>query len=306
MSLTVIGTVALDTVESPFGKIQEGLGGSATHFSAAATFFTPVSLVAVIGEDFPKVHIDFLKSLPINVEGLQQLPGKSFRWKGRYDYDLNTAHTLETQLNVLTEFKPVLPDGIQANPFVFLANIDPRLQAEVLDQVKGKPFVAADTMNFWIEGARSDLLKVLPRVDMLIINEGEARLLSQEHNLVKACRAIRKMGAKVLLIKQGEYGALAFYEDQVFSAPGLPLEDIQDPTGAGDSFAGGVMGYLTKIGTFNFEHLKQAVIYGSVMASFNVEKFSLDRLKTLTLDEIQERYAQFRRLAHFEDITAAA
>jgi pfkB family carbohydrate kinase len=306
MSLTVVGTVALDTVESPFGKIEDGLGGSATHFAASATFFTPVSLVAVIGEDFPRHHIEWLKKKPINLEGLQTLPGKSFRWKGRYDYDLNTAHTLETQLNVLTQFNPVLPASIQKNPFVFLANTEPTNQSKVIDQVEAyKPFIAADTMNYWIENTKESLLQMLKRVHMLIINESEARLISQEHNLVKASKVIRKMGPDILLIKQGEYGALAFHNGDVFSAPGLPLEDIQDPTGAGDSFAGGVMGYLTKVGRFTFEHLKKAMIYGSVMASYNVEKFSLDRLKELRPEEIEKRYQKFCTLTHFENYSGA-
>ena len=301
MSLTVIGTVALDSVETPFGKIEEGLGGSATHFSASASFFSPLSLVAVVGEDFPEKHIDFFKSRPINLEGLQRIPGKSFRWKGRYEYDLNMAHTLDTQLNVLLQFDPKLPASIRHNPFIFLGNIDPTLQAKVIDQAEGNPLIAADTMNYWIEGSREALLKLLKRVHMLIINEGEARLLAGEANLVKASRAIRAMGPAILIIKRGEYGALAFYEDQIFSAPALPLEDIQDPTGAGDSFAGGVIGYLAKTGDKSFANLKKAIIYGSVMASFNVEKFSLDRLRTLTWPEIEARYRLFCQLTHFED-----
>lgn len=306
MSLTVVGTVALDSVESPFGKIEEGLGGSATHFAASATFFSPVSLVAVIGEDFPKEHVDWLQTLPVNLEGLQTIPGKSFRWTGRYDYDLNTAHTLETQLNVLTEFNPRLSGENSQNPFLFLANIAPEIQMRTIDQMEGKPFVAADTMNFWIEGFRDDLLKVLKRVDMLVINEGEARLLSQEHNLVKASKIIRNMGPRILLIKQGEYGALGFHDQQIFNAPALPLEDIMDPTGAGDSFAGGVMGHLARTGDLSFQNIKRAMIYGSVMASFNVEKFSMDRLKVLTEQEIAERYRQFCSLTHFENFTVAA
>jgi sugar/nucleoside kinase (ribokinase family) len=300
VALTVIGTVALDTVETPFGKISEGLGGSATHFSAAASFFTSISLVAVIGSDFPEKHIDFFRSRQINLDCLTRLPGPSFRWKGRYEEDLNIAHTLETQLNVLLQFDPKLSDSIKKNKFIFLGNIDPQLQSKVIDQAEGDPFIAADTMNFWIEGSREELLKMLKRIHMLVINEGEARLLAKEPNLMKASRSIREMGPKLLVIKRGEYGALAFYKDQIFSAPGLPLEDIQDPTGAGDSFAGGMMGYLAKSGDLNFSNLKKAIIYGSVMASFNVEQFSLDRLKRLTSAEIEQRYQQFRELAHFE------
>ncbi len=306
MSLTVIGTVALDSVESPFGKIEEGLGGSATHFSISAAFFSPISLVAVIGEDFPEEHIQFLKSRSINIDDLQKLAGPSFRWKGRYDYDLNTAHTLDTQLNVLTQFDPQLSSQAKQNPFVFLANIDPKLQKKVISQVANKPFIAADTMNFWIEGARDSLLEMLKDIDMLVINEAEARLLAQEYNLLKASNKIREMGPKILLIKRGEYGALAFYEDKIFNAPALPLEDIQDPTGAGDSFAGGVMGYLAKTQDTSFNNLKKAMIYGSVMASFNVEKFSLDRLRNLTHPEIEKRYQAFCELSHFENYELSA
>ncbi len=301
MPLTVVGTVALDTVQTPFGSIEEGLGGSATHFSAAAAFFTPLALVSVIGGDFPENFLDFFRSRPINLDGLARLPGPSFRWRGRYEHDLNVAHTLETQLNVLLQFDPCLPASQRRNPFLFLGNIDPTLQSKVLDQVEGRPFVAADTMNYWIEGYREALLATLKRVDMLVINEAEARSLAQEANLIKASRAIRAMGPKTLVVKRGEYGALAFFEDQIFNAPALPLEDIQDPTGAGDSFAGGLMGHLAKTGDLGFSNLKKAIIYGSVMASFNVERFSLDRLRRLSDREILERYRQFADLAHFEN-----
>lgn len=306
MSLTVVGTVALDTVTSPFGNIEEGLGGSATHFAASATFFTPVSLVAVVGEDFPKQHIDWLKTKPIDLKDLSTLPGKSFRWTGRYEHDLNVAHTLDTQLNVLEQFNPQLSEQNRKNDFLFLANIAPEIQSRTIAQMEGKPFIAADTMNFWIQDFRGDLLKVIKQVDMLTINEAEARQLSGEHNLVKAARAIRAMGPRILLIKQGEYGALAFFEDQIFNAPALPLEDIMDPTGAGDSFAGGVMGYLARTGNTDFQSLKRAMIYGSVMASFNVSKFSLDRLKELQTEEIAERYLKFCELAHFDTESIAA
>jgi len=306
MSLTVIGTVALDTVETPFGKIEEGLGGSATHFSAAATFFTPLSLVAVIGDDFPEKHLEFLRSRPINLECLQRLPGRSFRWVGRYEHDLNVAHTLDTQLNVLTQFKPQLSPVVRKNRFVFLANVDPELQGKVIDQVEGEPLIAMDTMNFWITSAKPALLKTLKRVHMLVINEAEARLLAEEPNLLKASRIIRRMGPQTLIIKRGEYGALAFQENEIFHAPALPLEDIQDPTGAGDSFAGGMMGYLAQTGDASFANLKKGIIYGSVLASFNVEKFSLERLKVLTREEIEVRYRQFCRMTHFENVAHAA
>lgn len=305
MSLTVVGTVALDSVESPFGKIEEGLGGSATHFSAAAIFFQEVQLAAVIGADFPEEHITWMKSRGIGLNDLQRLPGKSFRWKGRYDYDLNTAHTLDTQLNVLTDFNPRLTGEAKAAEYLFLGNIAPDIQERTIEQMAGKPFIAADTMNFWIEGFRADLLKVLKRIDMLVINESEARLLSQEHNLIKAAKAIRSMGPNLLLIKQGEYGALAFDEENIFHAPALPLEDIMDPTGAGDSFAGGVMGYLSRTRDTDFQNLKRAMIYGSVMASFIVEDFSCDRLKTLHKNEIADRYLEFCSLTHFENYAPA-
>lgn len=300
MSLTVVGTVALDTVETPFGKLEEGLGGSATHFAASATFFSPLALVAVVGADFPEAHLDFFRSRPIDLAALERHPGKTFRWKGRYEHDLNVAHTLDTQLNVLLDFNPRLTPAMRNNPFLFLGNIDPAIQLQGIEQMEGKPFIAADTMNYWISGHRESLLKTLKRVHLLLINEAEARLLADTPNLVKASRIIREMGPKTLVIKRGEYGALVFHGDEIFSAPALPLEEILDPTGAGDSFAGGVMGYLAKTGDLSFRNLKKAVIYGSVMASFIVEKFSMDRLRDLTNAEIEGRYRQFCELAHFE------
>lgn len=300
MSLTVVGTVALDTVETPFGKLEEGLGGSATHFAASATFFSPLALVAVVGADFPEAHLDFFRSRPIDLAALERHPGKTFRWKGRYEHDLNVAHTLDTQLNVLLDFNPQLTPAMRKNPFLFLGNIDPAIQLKGIEQMEGKPFIAADTMNYWITGHRDSLLKTLKRVHLLLINEAEARLLADTPNLVKAARIIREMGPKTLVIKRGEYGALVFHGDEIFSAPALPLEEILDPTGAGDSFAGGVMGYLAKTGDLSFRNLKKAVIYGSVMASFIVEKFSMDRLRDLTPAEIEGRYRQFCQLAHFE------
>lgn len=304
MSLTVIGTVALDTVETPFGKLEEGLGGSATHFAASATFFSPLALVAVVGADFPEVHFDYFRSRPIDLSALERHPGKTFRWKGRYEHDLNVAHTLDTQLNVLLDFNPRLSPEMRRNPFLFLGNIDPAIQLKGIEQMEGKPFIAADTMNYWITGHRDSLLKTLKRVHLLLINEGEARLLADTPNLVKASRIIREMGPKTLIIKRGEYGALVFHGDDIFSAPALPLEEILDPTGAGDSFAGGVMGYLAKSGDLSFRNLKKAVIYGSVMASFIVEKFSMDRLRDLRKEEIEGRYRQFCQLAHFENVAA--
>lgn len=302
MQILVVGSVALDSVETPFGKIEDGLGGSATHFATSASFFVQPQLVGVVGEDFPEAHVEFLKSRGVCTQGLQKKAGKTFRWKGRYDYDLNTAHTLDTQLNVFQNFFPELPTEYRKNEIVFLANIDPELQSKVIDQCENTKWIALDTMNFWIDGKREELRKTISRVNMVVINEAEARDLAGASNLVKAARTIQSWGPSTLVIKRGEYGALLFFEDKIFSAPGLPLEDIKDPTGAGDSFAGGLMGYLAKNwkGKAEFETLKKACIYGSVMASYNVEEFSLDRLRKLKQDEIETRYQEFIKLSHFE------
>jgi len=297
--ILVVGSVALDTVETPFGKIEEGLGGSATHFSVAASFFAPVSLVAVVGEDFSQRHIDFLSSRNINLDSLQKQTGKTFRWKGKYEYDLNTAHTLQTELNVFERFLPELSPSLKKKEILFLANIDPTLQSRVIDQSTSPKLIAMDTMNFWIEGKKEELIRTLKRVQMLLINEGEVRELAQESNLVKAVRKIRSWGPTTVAVKRGEYGALLFHNEEVFSAPGLPLEEVKDPTGAGDSFAGGFLGYLAKTSDFSFANLKKASIYGSTMASFNVEDFSLDRMRTLTNVEIEKRYQEFCRLTVF-------
>jgi sugar/nucleoside kinase (ribokinase family) len=294
--------VALDTVATPFGEVKEVLGGSAVYFSIAASFFAEVKLVGVVGEDFPQEHVNFLESRNIDLRGLEKAPGKTFRWKGSYDYDLNEAHTLDTQLNVFQEFKPKIPPEYRDCPFVFLGNIDPDLQREVLEQVKAPMVVACDTMNFWIEGKPSSLLETLKKIDILIINDAETRQLAKEPNLVKASRKILSWGPKSLIVKRGEYGALMFSDSTCFAAPALPLEEIYDPTGAGDSFAGGFMGYLANVGVVNEAHIRKAIIFGSVMASFNVEDFSLKRLESLTYKEIEQRYRAFKELAHFEDI----
>lgn len=306
MSLLVTGTLALDTVSTPFGRIDEGLGGSAMHFSVSASFFTSVNMVVVVGEDFPKQHLDFLASKKIGIEGVEKIPGKTFRWTGHYDHNLNNAQTLKTDLNVLLEFDPKIPESLKNPDTLFLANLDPDIQLKVLQQVKRPRFVALDTMNFWIEGKREALLRVLKEVDALTINEGEARLLSGKSGLLESAKLIQKMGPQILVIKRGEYGALLFYKDQIFSAPGLPLESIKDPTGAGDSFAGGLMGYLSSVQEINFESLKQGVIVGSVMASFNVEEFSCDRFRNLTKSDIAHRYQIFKKLSHFEEVSAHA
>ncbi len=302
MSILVVGTVAFDTVETPFGRADEVLGGSATYFSTSASYFSDVSLVAVVGTDFPDEHIESLKSRNIDVEGLKKVEGKTFRWKGRYEYDLNQAHTLDTQLNVLSTFDPEIPDSYKKSPYIFLGHIDPDIQLKVLDQVENPKLVACDTMNFWIEGKPDALRKLLKRVEVCVINEAEARELAGTASLVKAAAAILKDGPKILIVKRGEYGALMFNGESVFSAPAYPLEDIFDPTGAGDSFAGGLMGHLAKTGDLSESNIRKAIIFGSVMASFNVEAFSLDRLKALSFADIQRRYGELKRLTHFEDI----
>jgi sugar/nucleoside kinase (ribokinase family) len=261
-----------------------------------------VNLVAVVGEDFPEAHIKSLSTKGIDLAGLRKVPGKTFRWKGYYGYDLNQAHTLETHLNVFSSFNPEIPSEYTDAPFVFLANIDPELQMKVLEQVKSPRLVACDTMNFWIEGKPEALKELLKKVDLFVINEGEARELSGEASLVKAARVILGYGPKTLIVKRGEYGALMFNGGSVFSAPAYPLEDIFDPTGAGDTFAGGLMGYLASSNDISEKNIRRAIIFGSVMASFNVEAFSLERLDRLTLQEINERFAQFKVLTHFESI----
>ena len=305
MSILVVGSVAFDSVETPFGRVDNVLGGSATYFSTAASFFTDVSLVAVVGEDFPQEHIDFLKSRNIDVRGLSRSPGRTFQWKGRYGYDLNEAQTLETHLNVFEAFKPRIPEGYAGTDYLFLANIDPELQMDVLDQVNGPRIVACDTMNFWISSKPEALKKVIERVDIFIINEGEARQLSGEANLVKASRKLLDLGVKTLIVKRGEYGVLMFTRSSIFSAPAYPLEEVFDPTGAGDTFAGGFMGYLANTGDTSEEGIRQAIIFGSVMASFNVEDFSLNRLKGLEYREIEDRYRSFKAMTHFQGLPSA-
>jgi sugar/nucleoside kinase (ribokinase family) len=304
MSIVVVGTVAFDTVETPFGTGENVLGGSATYFSTSASFFTDVSLVAVVGEDFPDEHVQFLQSRDINTEGLQRIPGKTFHWTGRYGYDLNEAQTLETQLNVLTEFKPDLPAAYRSAEYLFLANIDPDLQMEVLEQMHKPKLVACDTMNFWISSKPESLRRVLQKVDIVVINEGEARQFTGESNLVKAARQIIALGCKRLVVKRGEYGVLMFTADSVFAAPAYPLEQVFDPTGAGDTFAGGFMGYLANTGDLSEEGVRQAIVFGSVMASFNVEDFSLNRMKRLDYKEIEARYKSFKALTSFRDIAS--
>ena len=300
--LLVVGSVALDTVKTPFGEGTEVLGGSATYFSTSASFFTSVALIAVVGEDFPQQHIAFLKSRGIDVTGLERRPGETFRWKGEYTHQLNEAHTLDTKLNVFETFRPKIPDAYRSPDVLFLGNIDPELQLDVLQKVERPSLGACDTMNFWLNGKREALWKVLEQVDVLIINDGEARALGQDSNLVKVAKLVLSRGPKHLIIKRGEYGVLMFNGSHVFGAPAFPLEDVRDPTGAGDTFAGGFSGYFAATGNRSLAAMKQAIIFGSVMASFTVEAFSLDRLRILDYKEVQARFREFKRLTHFEDI----
>jgi len=299
-SLLVVGSVAIDSVETPFGREDAALGGSALHFSAAASLFAPVSLVAVIGEDFPLEQVGFLAEREVDLSGLVRVPGKTFRWKGRYGFDLNEAQTLETHLNVFEDFAPQLSPAHRQASYVLLANIDPDLQFQVLEQVENPQLVALDTMNFWIEGKRKSLLRTIERVNLLVLNEAEARMLAEEPNLVKAAQRIRSWGPQHVVIKRGEYGALYFSDDHVFAAPAYPLEAVFDPTGAGDSFAGGLMGYLASTGNISPEAVRTAVVFGSAMASFNVEDFSFRRLERLTYAELAERFREFKSLTRFE------
>lgn len=302
MSILVVGSVAFDSVETPFGKAEEVLGGSGTYFSTSASFFTDVNLVAVVGEDFPQEHIDFLRERNVDLRGLTSSAGKTFRWSGEYGYDLNEAKTLDTQLNVFADFCPKLPESYINAEYVFLANIDPEIQLDVLKQVVRPKVVACDTMNFWIEGKREALLKTLKYVDILLINDAEVRQLADEPNMVKAAQKVLAMGPKTLVVKRGEYGATMFTEHGIFAAPAYPLEEIFDPTGAGDTFAGGFMGYLATVDDSSDASMRQAIVFGSVMASFNVEAFSLDRMRTLEFAEVQERFRKFQLLTEFSGI----
>lgn len=302
MGVLIVGSVALDSVRTPFGEVDEVLGGSATYGSIAASYFTDVDLVAVVGEDFPEPHRNFLRRRGINVDGLATQPGRTFRWKGEYGFQLNEAKTLRTELNVLETFQPTLPPRYRQAELVFLANIDPDLQMHVLSQVERPRLVAADTMNFWIDGKRESLLRVLKEIDLLMINDGEARSLAKEVNLVKAAQWILGCGPKGLIIKRGEYGAMMFNSHRVFIAPAYPLESVFDPTGAGDSFAGGLLGYLAQSDDLSDGNLRRAVIYGSAMASFAVEAFSVERLKDVTEEELQTRVREFKMMTAFEEV----
>ena len=299
MSLLVVGSVAIDSVKTPFGHRERSLGGAATHFAASASYFTDVSVVGVVGEDFTAEDMAVFHERKINTENLQQIPGgKTFRWVGEYGFDLNSAQTIDTQLNVFGDFNPQLSDTAKKSPYLFLANILPQLQRQVREQVDCK-FVAMDTMNYWIETAREELIKTIGVVDAVIINDSEARELAGESNLIKAAKKILTFGPKILIVKRGEYGAALFTKDTYFATVAYPLESVFDPTGAGDSFAGGFMGYIAKHDNLDDETIRRAIIHGSVMASFNVEEFSCDRLRRLTHPEIEARVDGFRKLTQF-------
>ncbi len=300
MSLLVVGSVAFDSIKTPHGKVDGILGGAATYFSVAASWFTPVRVVAVVGEDFGEDHLRVFADRSIDVSGLERTAGKTFRWSGEYAGSMNEAKTLDTQLNVFERFAPKIPASYLESEYVFLANIDPILQLHVREQLPQARLVGLDSMNFWIHGKVEELKKILARVDLLVINETEARLLSGDSNLKRAAAAIQKMGPRILVIKRGEYGANLYAQNSIFAAPGYPLDKVHDPTGAGDTFAGGFMGYLAQTGDLSENSLRRAVIFGSVMASFAVEDFGLRRLLRLDPGQIAARFREFKNLTHFD------
>jgi len=303
VSVLVVGSLALDSIETPFGTAKETVGGSATYISAAASYFVnPVRLVGIVGGDFPKSGIEFLEDRKVDLEGLEIVKeGKTFRWAGRYHYDLNERDTLSTDLNVFEKFDPKIPEKYRKSRVVCLGNIDPVLQRRVLDQMEKPRVVVCDTMNYWIERKNAELKETLKLINVLILNDSEARLLAGEPNLIKAGRVIRQMGPNVVIIKKGEHGALLLTDQIVFSAPAYPMENIFDPTGAGDSFAGGFVGWLARTDDMSEENLKRAVIYGSTLASFCVEKFGVEGLAELTYLHIQDRFREFRELSRFDE-----
>jgi sugar/nucleoside kinase (ribokinase family) len=309
MSILVVGSVALDSVETPFGTAERVLGGSATFFSAAASLFAPVRVVGVVGDDYPLERLDFLADRGVDLGGIEQADGESFFWAGRYHFDLNSRDTLETRLGVFADFHPRIPDHFRDSEIVFLGNIDPVLQLDVLDQVESPGLVAADTMNFWIESKRPDLMRLLERVDVLLLNDSEVRELADTPSLLDAARWVMDRGPRYVVVKKGEHGAVLYARDWMFFAPGYPLERVFDPTGAGDAFAGGFLGALASEGAHDGSHdeaLRRAVIYGSATGSFAVEDFSIDRFRELTRDDVERRVAEFRRLTAFEhELTAA-
>ncbi len=300
--LLIVGTVAFDAIETPFGKTDKILGGAATYIGLSASHFNVDSaVVSIVGEDFPDKYLNLLENSNINIKGIEVVKGgKTFFWSGRYHNDLNTRDTLDTQLNVLADFNPVVPESYKDAEYVMLGNLHPLVQLSVLEQVENPKLVVLDTMNFWMDNTLEDLMKVIEKVDVITINDEEARQLSGEHSLVKAARKIEEMGPKYVVIKKGEHGALLFQEDQIFFAPALPLEEVFDPTGAGDTFAGGFIGYLARTGDISFENMKSAIIYGSNLASFCVEKFGTERMQELTESQINERLDEFKKLTQYE------
>ena len=301
MSILVVGSVALDSVETPFGKVNDVLGGSATYFSAVASLYTQVNLVAVIGKDLAKEQLQFLIDRGVDTRGLQVMNGETFRWAGRYDYETNITETIDTKLNVFADFHPVLPEGYEKSDFVFLANIDPELQYEVLKQVPGAKLTMLDTMDLWINTKKEALLTTIGNVDVVTMNEGEARALVETESILTAARWILTLGPKMVIIKRGEYGCAMFDESGYFTAPACLLERVKDPTGAGDTFAGGFLGYLDKAGEINRQTIRRAIIHGSATASFTVEEFGVERLRSLTLEEIAARYQEFHEFSHMAD-----
>jgi sugar/nucleoside kinase (ribokinase family) len=303
VSVLIVGSVALDTVETPFGNVKDALGGSAVYIAAAASYLTaPVRIVAVAGGDFLKEHLQFLESRNIDTDGLEIVKdGKTFRWGGKYHYDLNMRDTLYTDLNVFKKFDPKIPEGYKNSSYVCLGNIDPVLQRQVLQQIKKPRLVVGDTMNYWIETKPKELIETMKSMDVIIVNDSEARLLTQEPNLIKAAKKIIKMGPRIIIIKKGEHGAMLVTEDTIFSAPAYPLENLFDPTGAGDAFAGGFIGWLARTDDLSSENLRRAVIYGSTLASFCVERFSIDSLRDLSYLKIHDRFLSFRELSKFDD-----
>ncbi|MFZ1320124.1 MAG: PfkB family carbohydrate kinase [Ignavibacteria bacterium] len=303
MSLLVIGSLALDTIETPFGKAERTLGGSATFISTSASYFTtPVRLVGIVGYDFPKEEIEFLRSKEIDISGLEiSETKKTFHWHGKYDFDLNTRESLVTELNAFETFDPVISEKFKDSEYVCLGNLHPSLQKKVIGQISKPKLVMCDTMNFWIEGAYNELIEILKHVNLLVINDSEARELTKEYNLVVAAKKIMSKGPQILIIKKGEHGALLFTNDSIFSAPAYPLEEVFDPTGAGDTFAGGLMGWIAKTKDISTDNLKLAVIYGSTMASLAVEKFSLDGIRNLTSETIMKRFSEFKKLTFFKE-----
>jgi sugar/nucleoside kinase (ribokinase family) len=299
MSILVVGTVAFDSIETPFGSAERILGGSASYFALGASFFAPVRIVGVIGEDFPQDYLDLFSQRQIDLEGIKKARGDTFHWRGKYHEDINVRDTLELHLNVLAGFVPDLPARYRDAEYVFLGNIDPLMQLEVLDQIRCMRLVVCDTMDHWIRESLDGLRQVLKRIEMLVINDSEARLLSGQANIVRAAREILKMGPKVVLVKRGEYGVLQFSDSSIFATPAYPLEEVFDPTGAGDSFAGGFLGQLARSGDLTQQGIRRAIVYGSVVASFTVEDFGVKRLASIGLHDIEERYRSFAQLTDF-------